>query len=384
MRIAWRADDRSAVEHLLSAGRTTIGALSPIEASPADLVTPGASTALELAINKNLYTGRDIVPQYEQSRPPEYQYDARTPVVAIALGQMFNVSPRLIAHAIRGIGGQGAEFYAETLPGVGLRALGYNPVAPGGVNRQDLSLAERVSELPIVYRFVGTRRNELTRQGYRSLDKEVAWARRELYKNDEFRRFGLGVNPPGDTYTVNGQTLEVSPEQRAAILRAYTPRLRSALDELSHQDYYLAASENEKRRMIETLRTKVQDNAKRSVLEGGIAWSDEDMPRLVQALGEYREYNALPMYLGLTEEQEALIRMANSRVTAIRRANPNIPLAQARLMAAQENPDGVRLAMIASKMRNPGRQSYWASHPLLSVYFGNLTLEDLEEIGVAA
>jgi hypothetical protein len=76
--------------------------------------------------------------------------------------------------------------------------------------------------------------------------------------------------------------------------------------------------------------------------------------------------------------------MANSRVTAIRRANPNIPLAQARLMAAQENPDGVRLAMIASKMRNPGRQSYWASHPLLSVYFGNLTLEDLEELGLAA
>jgi hypothetical protein len=40
--------------------------------------------------------------------------------------------------------------------------------------------------------------------------------------------------------------------------------------------------------------------------------------------------------------------------------------------------------MIASKFRNPARKDYWASHPLLNVYFGSLTIEDLETIGVAA
>jgi hypothetical protein len=384
MQAAWAQDDRSVLEHFLVAGQTMLGALSPIEGTASDLALPVASTGIELALNKNLYTGRDIVPQYEQGRPKEYQYDERTPAVAIALGSMFKVSPRMIAHAIRGFGAGGGEFYLETLPGMALRALGYNPVAPGGVERGSLTAAERISELPIAYRFVGTRRNEAQRQAYKSLDKELAVARRELYKADEFKRFGMGVNPPSDTYTVGGQEIEVSTEQRIAILRAYTPLLRSAIDELGAQDYYQAASESEKRRMIETLRTKLQNNARAHILEGEILWADEDMPRLVQALREYREYEQLPMYLGLTEEQEALVRMANARVTAIRRANPAITTARARLMAAQENPDGVRLALIASKLRNPARQAYWVAHPYLSVYFGNLTIGDLEEIGVAA
>jgi hypothetical protein len=252
------------------------------------------------------------------------------------------------------------------------------------VSREALTEVERAAELPVVSRFVGTRRNEGQRQAYANLEKELEKARRELYKGKEFRRFALGVNAPAATYTVNGIETEIATADRVAILRATTPLLRRALSELTESEYYVSAGDAEKRRMIETLRTKIQSNVRQGALGGGVTWSEEDMPRLVQALAEYREYNNLPVYLGMTEEQEALVRMANARVTAIRRANPSITLARARVMAAQENPEGVRMAMIASKRRNPARKAFWAAHPYLSVYFGDLTLEELGEIGVTA
>ncbi len=382
MMIARSRGDKKWLEHFLDAGKTIARSLSPVEGSASELLLPGSGTLVELAMNRDVFRDQDIVPQYEMARPPEAQYDAKVPAVAVALGQTFRVSPRKIDHAIRGIGGGGGRFWLETLPGVALRGLGYDPAVPGNVGRRQLSEIERVAELPVVNRFIGTRRTEQVRTSYRKMDRQIAKTRRVLYKNEEFKRFGLGIMPPSATYQKDGVQHEIPAEQRLEILQKATPRAKLGLDILITQEFYQMAPDADKRRMLVSLRGKIQTNVRDNVLHGAPLWSEEHMPELVDAMQQYQEYTEIPTYVGLSAEQIALVRMANARVTAIRKANPNIQIEGARRIAATENPQGVRLAMIATKMRNPARKTYWAGHPLLNLYYGSLTRADLQKLGL--
>lgn len=61
--------------------------------------------ALEQAANKDFYFDRPIVPMGELRRPPAEQFNAYTSRAAIVLGDVFDVAPRRIDHAVRGIYG---------------------------------------------------------------------------------------------------------------------------------------------------------------------------------------------------------------------------------------------------------------------------------------
>ena len=81
----------------------TLSDLSPIElaregklsgqAMASSITPPFVKGALETSYNKNFFTGRDIVPQYLQDKPPEEQYTIDTPPIAVKIGELFDISP---------------------------------------------------------------------------------------------------------------------------------------------------------------------------------------------------------------------------------------------------------------------------------------------------
>jgi hypothetical protein len=384
MQIAWQRGDRSALEYLLDAGKAGISALMPIEPTVSSIIPPGVGTALQMESNRDFFRREDIVPEGEMGRPAEARYDERASKTAIALGQQFHVSPRMIDFAIRDLAGGGGTT-ATWLADVFLGALGYNPQAPGEVTRRQPTRAEQLSQNPVVGRFIGTRGTEQARRGYEALDAATAQMQRELYQQPEARRLGMGFNAPGQSTTIDGAAYQLTPQQREQIVQQSTPLIRLAWDELTAGAMYQSANDAQRRQMLDTLRDKVIANAREQVTGqiSGYAptpWDETDARLLVQAMEEYMVYQSIPAYIGLTEEQQRMASEASSKISALRRANPNLPMATTRALYARMDPEGARLAQIASQYRNPERKQYWTQHPLLNVYFGELEPEELEMV----
>lgn len=93
------------------------------EATTPNLLPPWAGETLAQAQNRDSFTGIPIVPSRELDAgvnrvAPAEQYDEYTSRMAIKMGEMFNVSPRRIHHAISGLFGRGGEDLVAAL-GVG-------------------------------------------------------------------------------------------------------------------------------------------------------------------------------------------------------------------------------------------------------------------------
>jgi hypothetical protein len=106
-----------------------------------DVLTPGflpvlMEEAIAQAKNEDLFWKTPIVPQGELRRPAEEQFNEYTSKVSIKLGDWFNVSPRRIDHAIRGIGG--------TVPLDLLQVL--------GLGTKEMKREPTISDLPIIGR----------------------------------------------------------------------------------------------------------------------------------------------------------------------------------------------------------------------------------------
>jgi len=63
-----------------------------------------AQMITELALNKDTFTGRDIVPTYMQALEPQLQYDNYTSSLAKWMGSTFNWSPLVVDHVLSGLG----------------------------------------------------------------------------------------------------------------------------------------------------------------------------------------------------------------------------------------------------------------------------------------
>lgn len=87
---------------------------SDVPGSPIPIPMPVlAEEALEQAANRDFFFGNPIVPAGEERLPAPEQHSPHTTRVSIALGEMFDISPRRIDHAIRGVfGGTGIDFVA--------------------------------------------------------------------------------------------------------------------------------------------------------------------------------------------------------------------------------------------------------------------------------
>ncbi len=376
LHIAWNQGDKSVVEHFLSAGSAIARSFSPIEPTVSGVLPPVVGTALELQIGRNLYTGREIVPEGELGRPPEEQYGPDTSSVAIALGQASKVSPRLIEFALRDYFGGTAQT-GLWMTDVALRALGYDPEAPGGARRADLTVPEQIAATP-AGRFIGVRANEAERQAYAKLDKAVADQRSQLYRNPEVRRFGMGINAPGDTITVDGVPQAISPQQRVEIVERSTPLVSAALNELVQRDYYQAADELTKRRLLDRVRQTIQENAREAVVLGGEQWNKEKALLFIQALGEKLEYDAIPAYAGMTPAQAEKASQAQSQMAALKANNPTVAPQRIEAVYRWTDPEGYSLAQ---RLRsNPARRAFLAAHPLIRVFFGTELSPEAQQV----
>lgn len=82
-------------------------------------VTPQAlKPVIEATTNQNLYTGNKIIPDSQKNLPASEQYGQYTSGTAMKLGEMFNMSPRMIDNAIRtttGGAGQNAINFSDSM-----------------------------------------------------------------------------------------------------------------------------------------------------------------------------------------------------------------------------------------------------------------------------
>jgi hypothetical protein len=91
--------------------QAAIGTVSPIEPSKqgflSNIALQPVKPLAEIGINKDFFTGRDIIPEDLINKDPEYQYDKDTSGTSIWLGQQLGISPLQIDHAVKGYLGRG-------------------------------------------------------------------------------------------------------------------------------------------------------------------------------------------------------------------------------------------------------------------------------------
>jgi hypothetical protein len=100
--------------------------------------------AIEIMTNHSFWTGRPLIPFYQENIKPELQYGNRTSEFAKVIGDLGNASPIHIEHLIKGYGG--------TLGAYGLFVadmITEKFAGEGNVERP----ARRVSEMPMIRRF---------------------------------------------------------------------------------------------------------------------------------------------------------------------------------------------------------------------------------------
>lgn len=76
-------------------------------APPTDV--PLIKTAYELSANHNMFTGRQIVPDYIKSRPNELQFNAYTSEVSKKIGELTGLPPMVVDHVITSFGASAAR-----------------------------------------------------------------------------------------------------------------------------------------------------------------------------------------------------------------------------------------------------------------------------------
>ncbi len=103
-------------------------------------------------------------------------------------------------------------------------------------------------------------------------------------------------------------------------------------------------------------------------------------PEYAQAQAEWREYMRIPKYLGLSEQEARQADHAAEMIAAIRAQLPGMPFRSALALYAQKDPYGAALAAVAERLRNPARRLYYAQHPLLARFYGDLTWEELSAV----
>jgi hypothetical protein len=383
LRIAWNKDDRSALELIGGALGTMATAMSPIEPSVTGLIPPVLSTPASIAVNKDFFRNQDIVPEREMTRPPEERYGAEASKTAIALGEQFKLSPRLIDFAISDyVGGAGktTSWIADTVLG----GVGYNPTAPGEATRQSMTAKEEAALLPIASRFVGTKSSQEFRTNQGRLNDALDDSRRLLYQNPEARRFALGVNPITDSVTINGVATQVPDDLRLQMQRDSGPLVKSALDAVTTSPFYQKLSDAEKRKAIDLARSKVGDHIRERAIDtiNGETpqplWSAADMPEMAQAMDLYYQYQAMPRYRGISADQMQGITEASRVVNAYAARLPQgtknvgkVALAQ----ALRDNPEMRQYLLLIPTLRkriDPRRSQFWKQNvALLDKYFGS-------------
>lgn len=258
-------EDRSAVDLLLESGIELAKRLSPIDPTLAPQV-PFLQTGAEVVSGENFFTGAPIIPRREESLLPEQQFGQETSKVAIALGQQFKISPRLIDFAINDFTA-GAGQSSNWLLSMGLEAAGYSPELFGaGLEEDEREGIEKVSRIPVIKRFLGTRDTQLERRGFDRLTEVSAASNREFSKIPQMNRIGARLGEAGRTVSIlpgaGSTSVELSPQQRATIQKLYADLAMERIPTLS-----LTGTDEEKRDQVRGTLTDARSEAKEKFID---------------------------------------------------------------------------------------------------------------------
>ncbi len=185
---------------------------------------PLAEEILEQAANRDFFFDRPLVPMGEERKPPEEQYSEFTSRAAIMLGDLFNISPRRIDHAIQGVFGY-----------VGGDILDLIGLGPPDVERE-----RELSDLPIVGRAfrrggeVGTRSLQIDTLYDKLEQAQLRQASDKHPETEEERQQRLLLNDAAQAVTaltyIRARTGSV--EQRRAITREAQAIAEAALERI--------------------------------------------------------------------------------------------------------------------------------------------------------
>lgn len=125
----------------------------------------------------------------------------------------------------------------------------------------------------------------------------------------------------------------------------------------------------------EVLKTRTPDDVVRQAM--GYINRNLD-PQYVQARDLYYEYMRIPQYIGLSEDEAQRANETMRTYRDMRRVNPQMHPDWTRAILSRNNPEGYKLMVVAQGRRNPLRRRFWAEHPLLSMFYSDLTTEELE------
>jgi hypothetical protein len=99
----WAGLDPVGFKEMAQAAIGTLAPIDPtIQGATNNLMAQPVKPLVEIAWNKNLFTGRQVVPEDLLRLDPEYQYDKKTSGTSIFLGEKMGVSPMVIDHLVKG------------------------------------------------------------------------------------------------------------------------------------------------------------------------------------------------------------------------------------------------------------------------------------------
>ena len=230
--LARQEEDRSVVDMVLETGIEAAKATSPFDPNLTGFLPPIAQTGAGVATGVDLYRGTPIIPRREQSLLPEQQVGPETSSAAVALGQQFNVSPRLLDYAINDyLAGSGQT--GSWLLSLGLDAVGYDPEVYGEDTQRRKDALEGISKVPVAGRFIGTRATQGERRAWERFDEASEETQRTFSELPGMNALGIRLGEVGESFDLvpggTGGSIALTPNQRAQYQRVVADTVISDL-----------------------------------------------------------------------------------------------------------------------------------------------------------
>jgi hypothetical protein len=360
LRAADGVGDYTALETIAKAAYSLAINGIPIQPNASVLTPPGIGTFIQLLSNRNFFTGEDIVPEWQSHLAREKRFEADTPKLAVALGDLLGMSPRTIEFFIRDMsGGMINQVFMVTDLIAG--AVGYDPTVPGEQIEQTKTGPEKATKWPIIGRFIGTRNTAERRRANERINKAVGQAQRILSQSDEIVSLNLGTNPPETSWVLpTGEEVELTTDQREWYMLTSATWLKETADMLVREDWYQSMSPDERRDAMKRARGVIQANL-RDAIECSIidapfgGFNQQALPYLAKALGEYYEFQNLGE-LVLSEDDAKAAERAQEQYKLLK-AQGHIKDWREYLLYT-----GDSAGYSAVKALERARKQYWDSH----------------------
>ncbi len=352
--LAWHNNDRSVIENFLNMGGSMVTGLSPIEPSLSGIMPSALGTATGIATNKDLFRGVPIVPQSEQALSPEQQFGTDTSSLAVAVGQRFKVSPRLVDYAIK-------DYFAGTgqtlnwVAGMGLEALGFNPTVYGEAQKVTPVPEQQVAKTPVIQRFLGVKGTQSELVGWDNYNEAVKVTNREFSKLPDMTRLGVRLGAVGDTLS----KLELSPQERANYQSLMADTVLNGMRTLNLE----GVTSDEERRKLATKRIEdLKEVAKQQYIMSEFTLPHEgDDTKTAKLRSDLRKAGE---YKQLVASKPELIQDAYSQ--ALRRLFPDLDAAlyNAGITQSVKTDEARQMVESMTKTRISDKEKYYMPSPV--------------------